>query len=217
MIRASSVTLADCAFRKADPTIVRLFCGLFRPKNVLLGDDVSGVVEAVGRGVTRFKPGEAVYGSAGGRGHAEYVCVSEDAAIVAKPATIDDGQAAGLSYSFLTAMPFIRDEGKVKPGDRVLINGAAGSVGAICCAAGPPLRRRSDRGLQRPARGAGARSGSADRHRPHDAGFHAGPGGLRRDLRCGREVQLLTLPQARCARAASTSPPCRRGRSCGRC
>lgn len=131
-VHATSVTLPDCAFRKADPFIIRFFGGLLRPKDLVLGDDISGVVEAVGAAVTRFRPGEAVYGSTGGAGgHAEYVAIPEDAALVHKPAVLDHGQAAGLSYSYLTAMPFMRDEGQVKPGDRVLINGAAGSVGAV--------------------------------------------------------------------------------------
>lgn len=131
-VQATSVTLADCAFRKADPFAIRFFSGLLRPRDLVLGDDIAGVVEAVGAKVTRLQPGDAVYGSGGGTGGtAEYVCVPEDAAIVPRPPQLDPGAAAGLSYSYLTAMPFIRDEGKVKPGDRVLINGAAGSVGAV--------------------------------------------------------------------------------------
>jgi NADPH:quinone reductase-like Zn-dependent oxidoreductase len=132
-IEAFSVTLADCAFRKADPFITRLFSGLFRPRNLVLGDDVAGVVEAVGSKVTRFRVGEAVFGSVGDSlgGAAEYVCVSETDAIVQRPEMLDAGQGAGLSYGYLTAMPFIRDEGQAKPGDRVLINGAASSVGAV--------------------------------------------------------------------------------------
>lgn len=132
-IEAFSVTLADCAFRKADPFITRLFTGLFRPRNLVLGDDIGGVVEAVGSKVTRFEVGEAVFGSVGGSlgGAADYICLPEDAAIVLRPQSLDAGQGAGLSYGYLTAMPFLRDAGQVKPGDRVLINGAASSVGAV--------------------------------------------------------------------------------------
>lgn len=132
-VHACTVTLADCAFRKADPFIVRLFGGLFRPRNDVLGDDIAGVVEAVGPGVSRFKAGQAVYGSVGAAlgGMAEYVCLNETAAIVPAP----EGQPllplSGLSYAYLTAMPFIRDEAQVKPGDHVLVHGAAGSVGAV--------------------------------------------------------------------------------------
>ena len=132
-IEAFSVTLADCAFRKADPFIVRFFGGLLRPKNLVLGDDIGGVVAAVGSKVTRFAVGDAVFGSVGGSlgGAAEYVCLAEDAAIVRRPPGLDAVQGAGLSYGYLTAMPFIRDQGQVKPGDRVLVNGAASSVGAV--------------------------------------------------------------------------------------
>lgn len=132
-VHACTVTLADCAFRKADPFIVRLFGGLFRPRNDVLGDDIAGVVEAVGPDVSRFKPGQAVYGSVGAElgGMAEYVCLGETSAMVPAP----EGQAvlplSGLSYAYLTAMPFIRDEARVKAGDHVLVHGAAGSVGAI--------------------------------------------------------------------------------------
>ncbi|QDZ10903.1 NAD(P)-dependent alcohol dehydrogenase [Devosia ginsengisoli] len=132
-VEAFSVTLADCAFRKADPFITRFFNGLLRPKNLVLGDDIGGVVEAVGSAVTRFAVGDAIFGSVGSSlgGAADYVCLAEDAAVVRRPDGLDAGQGAGLSYGYLTAMPFMRDEGQVKPGDHVLINGAAGSVGAV--------------------------------------------------------------------------------------
>ncbi|MCR6673882.1 NAD(P)-dependent alcohol dehydrogenase [Devosia ginsengisoli] len=132
-VEAFSVTLADCAFRKADPFIIRFFGGLLRPKNLVLGDDIGGVVEAVGSTITRFAVGDMIFGSVGSGlgGGADYVCLAEDAAVVRRPAGLDAGQGAGLSYGYLTAMPFIRDEGLVKPGDRVLINGAASSVGVV--------------------------------------------------------------------------------------
>lgn len=132
-VHSSTVTLADCAFRKADPFIIRLFGGLLRPKNDVLGDDIAGIVEAVGDGVTRFRPGQAVHGSVGTSlgGMAEYVCLPESAAVVPVPPGQELLPLGGLSYSFLTAMPFIRDEAQVKPGDHVLINGAASSVGAV--------------------------------------------------------------------------------------
>ncbi len=132
-VHAATVTLADCAFRKADPFIIRFFGGMLRPKDLVLGDDIAGVVEAVGAGITRFHVGQAVYGSVGEKlgGMAEYVCLPDSAAIVAAPAGQDLLALSGLSYSYLTAMPFMRDEARLKPGDKVLINGAASSVGAI--------------------------------------------------------------------------------------
>jgi NADPH:quinone reductase-like Zn-dependent oxidoreductase len=130
-VEAFSVTLPDCAFRKADPFVVRFFAGLLRPRELVLGDDIGGVVAAVGSKVTRFAIGDAVFGSVGANlgGAAEYVCLSQDEAIVVRPAGLDAGEGAGLAYGYLTAMPFMRDEAQIKPGDRVLINGAAGSVG----------------------------------------------------------------------------------------
>lgn len=132
-VHAVTLTLADCAFRKADPIIVRLFAGLFRPRVGILGDSIAGVVEAVGPGVTRFAPGDRVFGTTntGTGGTAQYMLADENAAIFPCPEMLDDAGAAGLTYGFLTAMPFIRDEGKVKAGDRVLINGASGSVGVV--------------------------------------------------------------------------------------
>jgi NADPH:quinone reductase-like Zn-dependent oxidoreductase len=132
-VHASTVTLADCAFRKADPFIVRFFAGLFRPRIDVLGDDIAGVVAAVGPDVTRFAVGDRVHGSAGASlgGMAEYACVKQGGAVVKAPDGHDLVPLGGLSYSYLTAMPFIRDEGRVKPGDRVLINGAGSSVGAV--------------------------------------------------------------------------------------
>lgn len=132
-VHGSTVTLADCAFRKADPFIVRFFGGLLRPRNAVLGDAIAGIVESVGAGVTRFKVGEAIYGAVGVSlgGMAEYVCLPEDAAIVPAPVGVDLLPLSGLSYGYLTAMPFMRDEAQTKPGDSVLVNGAASSVGAI--------------------------------------------------------------------------------------
>lgn len=132
-VHASTVTLADCAFRKADPFIVRFFGGLFRPKLDVLGDDIAGVVVAIGTGVTRFAVGDRVHGCTGATlgGMAEYVCAKETAALVTVPEGVELMPLGGMSYAYLTAMPFIRDEGKVKPGDHVLIYGAASSVGAM--------------------------------------------------------------------------------------
>ena len=131
-MRAAALSLAECAFRKADPPIVRLFGGLFAPPhNRALGSEFSGVVAAVGEQVTDFQPGDAVFGATGaGLGaHAEYFLVDKWAAMIRRPAGLDHVEAAGLAYSFLTAMPFLRDEAKLRPGQHILINGAAGSVG----------------------------------------------------------------------------------------
>lgn len=130
-IGAAALTLADTAFRKADPFIVRFFAGLLAPKNLVHGSDFAGTVEAVGAGVSRFQPGDRVYGAMGSApgAHSEYIAVPETTPIVRTPDKLSDAEAAGLSYSFLTAMPFLRDEAQLRPGQRILINGASGSVG----------------------------------------------------------------------------------------
>jgi NADPH:quinone reductase-like Zn-dependent oxidoreductase len=130
---ASTVSPADCAFRAADPFIVRMFAGWFRPKSPVLGGAVAGVVEAVGADVTRFRPGDRVFGTTDPEpgGMAEYVAGPADGALATMPEAMSFEQAGGLTYSFLTAMPFLRDEAKLKPGMRILIVGAAGSIGTV--------------------------------------------------------------------------------------
>ncbi len=130
---ASSVSPADIAMRSGDPFLIRFFMGLTRPKEPTPGGAVAGVIEAVGSSVTRFKPGDRVFGTTDPTpgAMAELVAVPESGALVAMPDALDFGEAAGLTYSFLTAMPFLRDEAKLEPGQTVLINGAAGSIGTV--------------------------------------------------------------------------------------
>lgn len=132
-VHASTVTLADCAFRKADPFIVRFFAGLTRPRTDVLGDNIAGIVAAVGPGTSRFAVGDRVHGSVGTSlgGMAEYIRLKETVALVKAPEGHDIVALGGLSYAYLTAMPFIRDEAGIKPGDQVLVNGGASSIGAI--------------------------------------------------------------------------------------
>ncbi|MGV8832011.1 MAG: NAD(P)-dependent alcohol dehydrogenase [Devosia sp.] len=132
-VAATTVTLADTAFRKADPVIIRLFGGLLRPKTTILGSTIAGVVEAVGSAVTRFKIGDAVYGSMSPDfgGAAEYVVLKANGAVVQAPEGVELASLAGLASGYLTAMPFIRDEGQVGPASKVLINGAAAGIGAV--------------------------------------------------------------------------------------
>lgn len=130
-VHATVATPSDCAFRSADPFIVRFFAGMLRPKWGILGDTLAGEVEAVGADVTRFKPGDRLVGSTGDVGaYAEYCIVDEDAAMVTFPAALGHADAVSIAEAYLTAMPFLRDEAKLKAGDRLLINGASGSIGA---------------------------------------------------------------------------------------
>ena len=130
-VHATVATPSDIAFRTGSPLIARLFSGLAKPKAPILGDNLAGVVRAVGSGVTRFKPGDRVYGSTAPASGAcaEMICLPETAALAVMPPGMDFGEAAGLADGGLTALPFLRDTGEIQPGQRVLINGASGSVG----------------------------------------------------------------------------------------
>ena len=108
--------------------LARIGNGLFKPKDKRLGADFAGVVEAVGKNVTDFKPGDEVFGGRSGA-YAEYVCVQKG--IAHKPANITFEQAGAVAIAGLTALQGLRDHGKVQPGQKVLINGAAGGVGTF--------------------------------------------------------------------------------------
>ena len=95
-----------------------------------LGVDFAGTVEAVGRRVTQFKPGDEVFGGKRGA-FARYVCVREDRAVVPKPAGVTFEQAASVPVAAVTALQALRDKGHVQPGQKVLINGASGGVGTF--------------------------------------------------------------------------------------
>jgi NADPH:quinone reductase-like Zn-dependent oxidoreductase len=104
--------------------------GLRKPKDTRLGVDFAGTVEAIGKNVTQFKPGDEVFGGRGGA-FAEYVCPRATRAIALKPANITFEQAAAVNIAGITALQGIRDKGKVEPGQKVLINGASGGVGTF--------------------------------------------------------------------------------------
>lgn len=126
-IHASSVNPAEW-YGMTGLMIARFSSGLFKPKDPRIGGDFAGVVEAVGSQVTDFKPGDEVYGGRSGA-FAEYVSVRN--AVVRKPANVTFEEAAAVPTAALTALQGLRDHGKVKPGDKVLINGAAGGVGTF--------------------------------------------------------------------------------------
>jgi NADPH:quinone reductase-like Zn-dependent oxidoreductase len=130
-VHASIASLAECALRKADPFIVRFFAGLFQPRDPTLGDVFAGAVEAVGAGVTRYAPSDRVFGTiapASGT-HAEYICVAETGALTKLPEGVGYEDGAALCDGFFTALPFLRDEAKLQPGQSILINGASGAIG----------------------------------------------------------------------------------------
>src|SRR5437763_11822644 len=130
-VRAASVNPYDWHFVEGSPKIIRLFgIGLRKPKDTRLGVDFAGTVEAVGKNVTKFKPGDEVFGGRGGA-FAEYVTPRADRAVALKPANVTFEQAASVNIAGITALQAVRDEGKVQQGQKVLINGASGGVGTF--------------------------------------------------------------------------------------
>lgn len=132
-VQAASVNAGDWRLMRADPFPVRLSSGFLKPKHNILGSDIAGLVEAVGRNVKQFQPGDAVFGdlSRGGFGaFAEYACINESA-LVLKPANTTFEQAAAIPSASVTALQGLRDKGKIKSGQKVLINGASGGVGTF--------------------------------------------------------------------------------------
>jgi len=127
-VRAASVNPLDCVV-KGPPYVVRIMFGVRKPKDTRIGVDVAGQVEAVGRSVTRFKPGDEVFGACPGA-FAEYACASETK-LARKPDKVTFEQAASVPVAALTALQGLRDNGHIRPGQRVLIHGAAGGVGTF--------------------------------------------------------------------------------------
>ncbi len=131
-IHAVSLNAYDWHFLSADIFMMRLMgVGMFKPKNTRLGADLSGRVEAVGKNVTRFKPGDEVYGDAarcGNGAFAEYKCMTENL-LALKPVKLSFEEAAAVPMAGITALQGLRDEGKIKAGQKVLIQGASGGVG----------------------------------------------------------------------------------------
>jgi NADPH:quinone reductase-like Zn-dependent oxidoreductase len=130
-VRAASVNPLDWHFIEGTPKIMRAMgVGLRKPKDTRLGVDYAGTVEAVGKNVTQFKPGDEVFGGKTGA-FAEYVCARANRAVALKPASITFEQAASVPIAAITALQGLRDKGKVQPGQKVLINGASGGVGTF--------------------------------------------------------------------------------------
>jgi NADPH:quinone reductase-like Zn-dependent oxidoreductase len=129
-VRAFSVNPVEWHTLTGTPYVARLQAGLHRPKRKVLGADFAGTVEAVGRNVTQFRPGDEVFGSRR-EAFAELVAVPEERAVVRKPANLSFEQAAAVPVAAVTALQGLRDRGKIRPGYKVLINGASGGVGTF--------------------------------------------------------------------------------------
>ncbi len=129
-VRAASVNRADWYAMTGTPFVGRTAMGLLRPKERRLGTDFAGTVEAVGKDVSQFRPGDEVFGGKDGA-FAEYVCVRASRAVVPKPANVTFEEAAAVPVAALTALQGLRDKGQIQPGQQVLINGASGGVGTF--------------------------------------------------------------------------------------
>ncbi len=133
-IHATSVVYSDLAFVRGKPFLVRLMgSGLLKPRHKILGVDVAGVVEAVGRNAKQFHPSDEVYGDLseyGRGGYAEYVCARENA-LALKPANCSFEEAAAVPESAVVALQGLRDKGQIQPGQKVLVNGASGGIGTF--------------------------------------------------------------------------------------
>jgi len=127
-VHAAAVNPLDWHFMRGEPYVMRLSSGLGRPAEPQLGVDFAGTIEAVGRDVTRFKPGDAVFGGRNGA-FAEYLAVRADRAVVLKPDNVSFEEAAAVPVAAITALQAVRDKGRVQRGQRVLVNGASGGVG----------------------------------------------------------------------------------------
>ena len=128
-VHAASIHVGNWVAVRGVPYIMRPVTGLLRPRNSVPGDDIAGKVEAVGENVKQLQPGDSVFGWCKGA-FAEYACAGADN-FVPKPANLTFEQAAAVGVSAFTALQAIRDQGKVQPGQKVLINGASGGVGTF--------------------------------------------------------------------------------------
>jgi NADPH:quinone reductase-like Zn-dependent oxidoreductase len=144
-VRASTVSSGDCRVRSLTMPpgfglLARPALGFNGPRQKILGSELSGDVEAVGKNVNRFKAGDKVFASTGSKlgCHVEYKCIAEDAAIAHKPENLSYEQAAALSFGGNTALHFLR-KGNLRPGEKLLVNGASGSIGSTAVQLGKHL------------------------------------------------------------------------------
>jgi len=130
-VHAASINPYDWHFIEGTPYVMRAMgVGLRKPKNIRLGSDFAGTVEAVGKNVTQYKPGDEVFGGSAGS-WAQYLCRRSTGSVALKPAALSFEQAAAINIARITALQAVRDHGKVQPGQKVLINGASGGVGTF--------------------------------------------------------------------------------------
>ena len=129
-VHAASLNPLDWHYMRGKPYIMRADAGIGAPEDIQMGVDFAGVVESVGKNVTRFKVGDAVFGARGGA-FAEYLSVGESKSLALKPDNVTFEQAAAVPIAGLTALQALRDKGNLQRGQKVLINGASGGVGTF--------------------------------------------------------------------------------------
>jgi NADPH:quinone reductase-like Zn-dependent oxidoreductase len=129
-VHAASVNPLDWHYMRGKPLVMRPMSGLGKPDDIRLGVDFAGTVEAVGKNVRRFKPGDDVFGGAGGA-FAEYATVREGGSVALKPSNVTYEQAAAVPIAAITALQALRDKAQVHAGQKVLVNGASGGVGTF--------------------------------------------------------------------------------------
>jgi NADPH:quinone reductase-like Zn-dependent oxidoreductase len=129
-VHAASLNAGDLQILRGESFILRLMNGLLKPKHKILGDDIAGRVEAVGRNVKQFQPGDEVFGISDYGAFAEYRCVTEEY-LVLKPASMTFEEAAAIPMAAFPALQGLRDKGQIQSGQKVLINGASGGVGTF--------------------------------------------------------------------------------------
>jgi len=132
-VHATSVTAADCLMRRGETFISRLFLGFRKPRRKILGTELAGEIESVGKDVQRFKKGDRVYGFTGfGLGaYSEYNCMPENGSLVKKPINMTYDEAAAVVDGASTALFFLKDKANIQSGQKVLILGASGSIGTF--------------------------------------------------------------------------------------
>ncbi|MEO8611296.1 MAG: NAD(P)-dependent alcohol dehydrogenase [Chloroflexota bacterium] len=130
-VHATTVEAADALFRQGNDFSARLFTGPLKPKFTTPGSEFAGEIEAIGNAVTRFKVGDQVFGTTapGFGAHAEYICRPDDGVMAIKPENMTYEETVSIHPGAFTALPNLRDAANIQPGQKVLINGASGSIG----------------------------------------------------------------------------------------
>ena len=190
-VRAASVNPYDWHFVEGTPYVMRAMgVGLRKPKDTHLGVDFAGTVEAVGKNVTQFKPGDEVFGGRGGA-FAQYVCPRATRAVALKPANVSFEEAASVNIAGITALQALRDKGKVQPGQKVLDQRRVRRRRHVCRPDREVVRRGCDRRLQHAQCRSCEIARCRSRNRLHQRRFHQERGTLRRDARqCGKSFAV---------------------------